>query len=124
MSGNVSDHLANERTYLAWIRSGIAVMAFGFLVEKFTLFLNYLRQALHESAPIAGGSSAEVIGVFLIALGVVAIAAATIRFRNRTREIDRSESSQSFRSTSAVVVGTLLAVVGAVLAVFLSVQLR
>ena len=34
-----SDHAANERTFLAWIRTAIAVMAFGFLVERFDLFL-------------------------------------------------------------------------------------
>ena len=33
-----SDHAANERTFLAWIRTAIAVMAFGFLVERFDLF--------------------------------------------------------------------------------------
>jgi len=30
-----SDHAANERTFLAWVRTGIAVIAFGFVVEKF-----------------------------------------------------------------------------------------
>ena len=36
---NLNDHLANERTYLAWLRAGIGVMAFGFVVVKFSLFL-------------------------------------------------------------------------------------
>jgi putative membrane protein len=34
-----SDHAANERTFLAWVRTGIAVIAFGFLIEKFNLFV-------------------------------------------------------------------------------------
>ncbi|HXM85130.1 MAG TPA: DUF202 domain-containing protein, partial [Stellaceae bacterium] len=33
------DHAANERTFLAWVRTSIALMAFGFLIEKFDLFL-------------------------------------------------------------------------------------
>ena len=33
------DHAANERTFLAWVRTGIAVIAFGFVVEKFNLFV-------------------------------------------------------------------------------------
>ena len=37
-----SDHAANERTFLAWVRTGIAVMAFGFLIERFDLFLRYI----------------------------------------------------------------------------------
>jgi hypothetical protein len=39
MIRNFSDHAANERTFLAWVRTAIAVMAFGFLVAKFGLFL-------------------------------------------------------------------------------------
>jgi hypothetical protein len=39
MIKSYSDHAANERTFLAWIRTGIAVIAFGFVVEKFNLFL-------------------------------------------------------------------------------------
>ena len=39
-----SDHAANERTFLAWIRTAIAVMAFGFLVERFDLFLQIAGQ--------------------------------------------------------------------------------
>ena len=49
MIRNFSDHAANERTFLAWVRTAIAVMAFGFLVERFDLFLGaYLarRQAM------------------------------------------------------------------------------
>jgi putative membrane protein len=41
-----SDHSANERTFLAWVRTAIAVMAFGFLVEKFDLFLELAAPAL------------------------------------------------------------------------------
>ena len=35
-----NDHLANERTYLAWVRTGVGIMAFGFVVVKFSLFLS------------------------------------------------------------------------------------
>ena len=34
-----ADHAANERTFLAWVRTGVAVIAFGFVIEKFNLFL-------------------------------------------------------------------------------------
>jgi putative membrane protein len=43
MIKNYSDHAANERTYLAWVRTAIAVMAFGFLVEKFDLFVKFAQ---------------------------------------------------------------------------------
>ncbi len=40
-----SDHAANERTFLAWVRTGIAVIAFGFVVEKFNLFVLAMASA-------------------------------------------------------------------------------
>ena len=46
-----SDHAANERTFLAWVRTGIAVIAFGFVIEKFNLFV----------LTIASSTSAEVV---------------------------------------------------------------
>jgi hypothetical protein len=46
-----SDHAANERTFLAWVRTGIAVIAFGFVIEKFNLFV--LTVASSTSAEVA-----------------------------------------------------------------------
>ena len=51
-----SDHAANERTFLAWVRTAIAVMAFGFLVEKFDLFLEIATKSANVRAPRAGSS--------------------------------------------------------------------
>jgi putative membrane protein len=45
MIDRYSDHAANERTFLAWIRTGIATIAFGFVVEKFNLFVLTLAEA-------------------------------------------------------------------------------
>ena len=53
-----SDHAANERTFLAWIRTAIAVMAFGFLVERFDLFLQIAGQTLARRALSPGGQLA------------------------------------------------------------------
>ncbi len=49
MIDRFSDHAANDRTFLAWVRTGIAVIAFGFVVEKFNLFVLVM----------AGSASAE-----------------------------------------------------------------
>ena len=46
MIRNYSDHSANERTFLSWVRTGIAVIAFGFVVEKFNLFMLTLARSL------------------------------------------------------------------------------
>lgn len=48
-SSNARDHMANERTFLAWIRTSIGIMAFGFVVEKFALFIKQITLLLGES---------------------------------------------------------------------------
>jgi putative membrane protein len=65
-----SDHAANERTFLAWVRTAIAIMAFGFLVQKFDLFLRIAGSSL-DARPLTAGSQivGDVAGLLLIALG-------------------------------------------------------
>ncbi len=47
-----SDHAANERIFLAWVRTGIAVIAFGFVIEKFNIFLATIaHSALNDTVP-------------------------------------------------------------------------
>ena len=80
------DHAANERTFLAWLRTSIAVIAFGFVVEKFKLFALTLANA----ASLDAGNRAQVerisssfpqgAGRAFIAVGIVTILLATIRF--------------------------------------------
>jgi putative membrane protein len=65
----VRDHLANERTFLAWTRTGIAMMGFGFLVAK-----------LHfELAPRAPGSpiGRATLGILFVLAGIITMALAT-----------------------------------------------
>ncbi len=81
-------HMANERTFLAWIRTSIAIMAFGFVVEKFSLFVKQLGYYLgRETAPPAPGYS-SLIGVLLVVLGVVMGILAFVRYKNVSRQIE------------------------------------
>ena len=88
-----SDHAANERTFLAWIRTAIAVMAFGFLVERFDLFLEIAGQTLARRPLSVGGHLVgNVAGLILIGIGAVTIILALLRFaRRRRRSTVRSE---------------------------------
>ena len=80
-----SDHAANERTFLAWVRTAIAVMAFGFLIERFDLFLRYIapQAAQRQTAP-----SSEVFanwaGIAFIVLGIAMILACGSQKPRRT----------------------------------------
>jgi uncharacterized membrane protein YidH (DUF202 family) len=92
---NRSDHMANERTFLAWIRTSVAVMAFGFVVEKFALFIRQLSSFLekpslsqpHVIQTLHGYSS--VVGIFLVGLGALMGALAFIRYKKVEKEIDQ-----------------------------------
>jgi len=89
-----SDHAANERTFLAWVRTAIAIMAFGFLVQKFDLFLRIASQSLAAgSLPADSQIVGNIAGLLLIGLGGVVMAFAAIRFRKTTHDIDAKEGT-------------------------------
>src|SRR5205085_9848799 len=54
ISKKVTDHLANERTFLAWIRTGLAIIAFGFVVERFGLLLRELGLKVNSQSVLPG----------------------------------------------------------------------
>ena len=110
MISRYGDHAANERTYLAWVRTGIAVMAFGFLVEKFDLFLQLATHSLGGRAPSpANAAVGNVAGLLLIVLGAAMMVVATIRFHRVGRDID-AEDTRPARGTrmDMTLVGLLL----------------
>ena len=81
-------HMANERTFLAWIRTSVAIMAFGFVVEKFSLFVKQMAYYLgKETVPPPQGYS-TMIGIVLVGLGVVMSVLAFIRYKKVERQID------------------------------------
>jgi putative membrane protein len=86
---NHRDHAANERTFLAWVRTAIAIIGLGFLVERFDLFIATLVPSAAK-AQIAGPRDAfgHVAGLTLIVLGMIMIAVAAWRFARTAREID------------------------------------
>src|SRR5262245_47314743 len=69
--------LAGERTLLAWIRTGVAMMGFGFVVARFGLFLRELAAAGHTPPPTSTGLSLWIgTGLVLLGVGVTGLAAA------------------------------------------------
>ncbi len=81
---NVSDHQANERTFLAWLRTAIALMGFGFVVAKFGLFLRLIAQTKNVPHPFSSG----VIGISLVIFGGIMAATSAFRYRSLQRKID------------------------------------
>ncbi len=88
-------HMANERTFLAWIRTSIAIMAFGFVVEKFSLFVKQMAFYLgKQSSPPSPGYS-SIIGVILVGVGVTMSIFSFIRYRSVERQIEENSYQPS-----------------------------
>ena len=101
MINRFTDHSANERTYLAWVRTSIAIMAFGFLIEKFDLFISYIGKAVGDEKNLAPSLSAELVGLSLFVVGALMIITSTARFFMYKKSIEAEEIfPYSVKSTS------------------------
>ena len=116
-----TDHAANERTFLAWVRTSIAIMAFGFLVEKFDLFLEFASKALAARMPSVGGQLVgNIAGLLLLVLGGATMILAIIRFRQTALDIDSKDTRPGTGDRMDVILAALLVILGAALFVYLS----
>ena len=80
-------HAANERTYLAWIRTALSIAAFGFIVDKFNLWAS---DAL-VSAPVHAGFVFDHAGLFMLVVSFVVLLGSTVRFVTASRRIDSEQ---------------------------------
>ncbi len=126
MIRNFGDHAANERTFLAWVRTAIAVMAFGFLVERFNLFLRIAAAELGVRAgagavlPVAGQGFGHAVGLVVIGLGTGMIVLAAARFVRLSRAIDSVEIRSAGGLKTDLALALVLVVLSLALAVYLS----
>jgi len=106
MIHDYSDHAANERTFLAWVRTGIAVIAFGLVIERFNLFVltlanSSLGAGIHASQlqQLTRRVGAYEGFAFIIA-GLAIVVLATARFMRTTRLLDdpQRHSAKSVRA--------------------------
>lgn len=85
-------HMANERTFLSWIRTSIGIMAFGFVVERFAIFIKqvsyFLGRPVEAAAPPADHGSSSVFGILLVGLGALMGLLAFIRYKKIEKQID------------------------------------
>lgn len=115
---NPTDHLANERTFLAWIRTGIAIMAFGFVVVKFALFLKQVTLILGEdnkAIPLPSGGYSAIIGIGLVGLGTIMTLLAFFRYKNIEKQLHTQTYFPSltlsvFLTVAMILTGVLLVI--------------
>ncbi len=115
MPSESSDHLANERTFLARIRTSISVVVFGFVVAKFGITLRELLSVQNRSTQESGMSLA--IGLAFMLFGIFLSLAALVRYRNTRRRLEGG----GFEPAGGIItiLGVVTALFGAVLGAYL-----
>jgi putative membrane protein len=121
MIKNFSDHAANERTFLAWVRTAIAIMAFGFIVEKFDLFVEIAAPSLAGRALSAQSRKfGNLAGLALIVLGTAMVGIAAARFVRTAKTIDSDVQYPGTGSRVDIALAALLVLLGCALFLYLS----
>jgi putative membrane protein len=116
--GDARDYLAAERTFLAWIRTGLALMGFGFVVARFGLFL----QALHITEPrLQTGANGPSVwfGTALIVLGVLVNLLSARRHLRLIKNLNQGELRPQGHIALGIAVALVLALVGLAMAAYL-----
>jgi putative membrane protein len=118
-----TDLAANERTYLAWMRTALALIAFGFLLERFDLLVRYFAKSLvQEKIPIISPFGREA-GIVLAILGLIIMVISSIRFTVTTKRI-RSESQEIYSFKSVLLTGGVFIALALFVLVYVSRMLQ
>ncbi len=121
-----SDHAANERTFLAWVRTGIAVIAFGFVIEKFNLFVltmanaNSLDAGRRLQLERLSGPLGRYEGLSLILVGIALVVVAAMRFVRTEKLLDDRETHSAASVRAELLLSAVLAFIAAGFSTYLA----
>jgi putative membrane protein len=110
-------YFAAERTFLAWIRTGLGLMGIGFAVSRFGLFLRQLSATESHHPTRATGLSLW-SGVLLVALGVIVTLSSVLRHIQLIRELSSGTWQPGRVSRDAVILAIILAAIGISMAIY------
>jgi putative membrane protein len=103
---NAREHLANERTLLAWIRTSIGIMAFGFVVVKFSLFIRQISFLLGKNPPFQQHGFSSVIGIFLVAVGAITLVLSYLQYKRTEKHL----SNETFQPSSSLILSLIISI--------------
>jgi putative membrane protein len=109
-------YFAAERTLLAWVRTGITVMAFGFVIARFGLFLRFVR---HDAAEASAVGSSALLGAAMVWLGVAALAGGALQYQAFCRRLAATERPARIAVGFSLTLAWALALTGVLLGVVL-----
>lgn len=107
-------HMANERTFLAWSRTSISLLAFGFVIERFDIFLKHLLQLGGHTSHITASPHAIYLSLFSFFLAGIAMLMSGIRFLRVRRHINRGEAVFSVLPDILVVISVVAVIIMAI----------
>ena len=115
MIANYTNHAANERTFLAWIRTALAVAAFGFFLIKLNVLVDAVGGGNMLPVPAEGTGALVAVatrytGLALVVIGIAILARSGIAFERTRRAIDRDEVIQIPRSRAESLLSAALAI--------------
>jgi inner membrane protein YidH len=123
MIENFRDHSANERTYLAWIRTAVALMGFGFVIEKFDLFLRYIGSIVPKTAIPHHTHFAQGAGLAMMAIGLAIVLFSTWSFLKNLRLIDAPDGHPYQAKLPNLILGGVVAALGIFLILYVGLTL-
>jgi putative membrane protein len=117
-AADLRDYLAEERTFLAWIRTGIALMGFGFVVARFGIFGDEPHMAQQTTGQPHDMSLW--FGAALIAIGATVNLFSAQRFTRLVRKLNRDQFVDRSLSKQGVIVALFLAILGIAMTIYLT----
>lgn len=104
MIPHYTDLAANERTYLAWMRTALALIAFGFLLERFDLLVRYFAVTMKAGSLPPSTPLGREAGLILAVLGLIIMLISSWRFVTTTRRL-KSGQEEAYGIRSVLVTG-------------------
>lgn len=114
-----NDLSANERTYLAWLRTSLALIAFGFMLERFDLFLQMFAKSVPGERVLHSGVFGRDAGIGMVGMGIVVILLSTSRFMSSVRRI-RSEREESYDTRGVLALGAVFFILAILILLYIS----
>lgn len=110
---------AAERTLLAWLRTGLTIIALGFVVSRFGLFVRLLTMQAQGSSSVAHSPWSAGLGVTFVIVGALSIVVAAVQHRRFIATLPQADLPPSYNRTFALVLSVVVGALGIGLAAYL-----